>query len=167
MCGRFTQAYTRRELYELYRLTCPPANLEPRYNIAPTHHDRCGGAARDRPRSPIDALKPDPVMVEEDGQGSAVDFQRPRRDGRQQADVSHRLQARALPDPGKRLLRMAADAGRKAAILHQRGGRLPALDGRALGSMDRRRDGRTRAFVPRSSSLRPTRSPEPFMIVCR
>ena len=36
MCGRFTQAYTWRELYELYRLTCPPANIEPRYNIAPT-----------------------------------------------------------------------------------------------------------------------------------
>jgi putative SOS response-associated peptidase YedK len=36
MCGRFTQAYTWRELYELYRLTCPPVNIEPRYNIAPT-----------------------------------------------------------------------------------------------------------------------------------
>ena len=36
MCGRFTQAYTWRELCELYRLTCPPVNTEPRYNIAPT-----------------------------------------------------------------------------------------------------------------------------------
>jgi putative SOS response-associated peptidase YedK len=36
MCGRFTQAYTWRELYELYRLICPPVNIEPRYNIAPT-----------------------------------------------------------------------------------------------------------------------------------
>jgi hypothetical protein len=36
MCGRFTQAYAWRELYELYRLTCPPVNTEPRYNIAPT-----------------------------------------------------------------------------------------------------------------------------------
>ena len=27
---------TWRELYELYRLTCPPANIEPHYNIAPT-----------------------------------------------------------------------------------------------------------------------------------
>src|SRR5450830_734584 len=36
MCGRFTQAYTWRELYELYRLTCPPVNTQPRYNIAPT-----------------------------------------------------------------------------------------------------------------------------------
>jgi hypothetical protein len=35
MCGRFTQAYTWRELYELYRLTCPPVNTQPRYNIAP------------------------------------------------------------------------------------------------------------------------------------
>jgi putative SOS response-associated peptidase YedK len=36
MCGRFTQSYTWRELYELYRLTCQPVNVEPRYNIAPT-----------------------------------------------------------------------------------------------------------------------------------
>jgi len=36
MCGRFTQGYIWRELYELYRLTCPPQNIEPRYNIAPT-----------------------------------------------------------------------------------------------------------------------------------
>jgi putative SOS response-associated peptidase YedK len=36
MCGRFTQAYTWHELYELYRLTCPPVNTQPSYNIAPT-----------------------------------------------------------------------------------------------------------------------------------
>jgi SOS response associated peptidase (SRAP) len=34
--------------------------------------------------------------VEEHGEGSAVDFQRPRRDARQLADVSRRLQARLL-----------------------------------------------------------------------
>ena len=36
MCGRFTQSYTWRELYELYRLTCQPVNIAPRHNIAPT-----------------------------------------------------------------------------------------------------------------------------------
>jgi len=36
MCGRFTQAYTWRELVALYRLTQPAVNLQPRYNIAPT-----------------------------------------------------------------------------------------------------------------------------------
>jgi putative SOS response-associated peptidase YedK len=36
MCGRFTQKYTWRELVDLYRLTQPARNLEPRYNIAPT-----------------------------------------------------------------------------------------------------------------------------------
>jgi putative SOS response-associated peptidase YedK len=36
MCGRFTQKYTWRELVDLYRLTQPARNLEPRYNVAPT-----------------------------------------------------------------------------------------------------------------------------------
>jgi putative SOS response-associated peptidase YedK len=36
MCGRFTQAYTWRELVALYGLTQPAMNLQPRYNIAPT-----------------------------------------------------------------------------------------------------------------------------------
>jgi putative SOS response-associated peptidase YedK len=36
MCGRFTQAYTWRELVALYRLTQPAMNLQSRYNIAPT-----------------------------------------------------------------------------------------------------------------------------------
>ena len=33
MCGRFTQAYTWRELVTLYGLTQPAMNLQPRYNI--------------------------------------------------------------------------------------------------------------------------------------
>jgi putative SOS response-associated peptidase YedK len=36
MCGRFTQAYTWRELVTLYGLTQPALNLQPCYNIAPT-----------------------------------------------------------------------------------------------------------------------------------
>jgi putative SOS response-associated peptidase YedK len=36
MCGRFTRKYTWRELWELYHLTSPAANLEPRYNVCPT-----------------------------------------------------------------------------------------------------------------------------------
>jgi putative SOS response-associated peptidase YedK len=36
MCGRFTQAYTWRELVDLYRLTPPAVNLLASYNVCPT-----------------------------------------------------------------------------------------------------------------------------------
>jgi putative SOS response-associated peptidase YedK len=36
MCGRFTRKYTWREIWELYRLTSPASNLQPRYNVCPT-----------------------------------------------------------------------------------------------------------------------------------
>jgi putative SOS response-associated peptidase YedK len=36
MCGRFTRQYTWREIHDLYRLTLPASNLQPRYNICPT-----------------------------------------------------------------------------------------------------------------------------------
>jgi putative SOS response-associated peptidase YedK len=36
MCGRFTRRYTWREIHDLYRLTSPASNLQPRYNICPT-----------------------------------------------------------------------------------------------------------------------------------
>jgi putative SOS response-associated peptidase YedK len=71
MCGRFTYPYTWSEIHALYRLTTPPANLQPRYNICPTTPintvmDRDG---RNRP----DALGANPVVVEEEGEGDAGD----------------------------------------------------------------------------------------------
>ena len=36
MCGRFTQEIHWREIYELYRLTSPASNVQPRYNVCPT-----------------------------------------------------------------------------------------------------------------------------------
>jgi putative SOS response-associated peptidase YedK len=36
MCGRFTQLYSWPELVALYRLTMPPVNLQPSYNVCPT-----------------------------------------------------------------------------------------------------------------------------------
>ena len=36
MCGRFTYRYTWSEVHALYRLTTPPANLQPGYNICQT-----------------------------------------------------------------------------------------------------------------------------------
>ena len=36
MCGRFTQMYTWEQLVALYRLTMPPVNTQPSYNVCPT-----------------------------------------------------------------------------------------------------------------------------------
>jgi putative SOS response-associated peptidase YedK len=36
MCGRFTQSYTWEQLVRLYRLTMPPQNTQPSYNVCPT-----------------------------------------------------------------------------------------------------------------------------------
>jgi putative SOS response-associated peptidase YedK len=36
MCGRFTQAYSWREVHEALSLIGPALNLEPRYNVAPS-----------------------------------------------------------------------------------------------------------------------------------
>ena len=36
MCGRFTRSYTWAELAALYRLTTPPVNTQPSYNVCPT-----------------------------------------------------------------------------------------------------------------------------------
>lgn len=37
MCGRFTQIYTWQEVFEFYNLIGPARNLQPNYNVAPTH----------------------------------------------------------------------------------------------------------------------------------
>jgi putative SOS response-associated peptidase YedK len=36
MCGRFTRNYTWRQIWEMYQLTSPASNLQPRFNICPT-----------------------------------------------------------------------------------------------------------------------------------
>lgn len=36
MCGRYTHHYTWQEIHDLYDLTSPALNLQPRYNVAPT-----------------------------------------------------------------------------------------------------------------------------------
>lgn len=36
MCGRFTQSYTWEQLFALYQLGQPPANLRANWNVAPT-----------------------------------------------------------------------------------------------------------------------------------
>ena len=56
MCGRFTQQYSWPELVALYRLTMPPVNLQPSYNVCPT--------------DPVDVLLPQ--------EGGGLDFVRMR-----------------------------------------------------------------------------------------
>jgi putative SOS response-associated peptidase YedK len=36
MCGRFTRNYTWAQIYAMYRLTSPPANIQPNFNVCPT-----------------------------------------------------------------------------------------------------------------------------------
>jgi len=36
MCGRFTRNYTWQQIHDLYQLTQPALNLEPRFNVCPT-----------------------------------------------------------------------------------------------------------------------------------
>jgi putative SOS response-associated peptidase YedK len=56
MCGRFAQAYTWEQLVALYRLTMPPVNTQPSYNVCPTDQidlvmlDKDGGRAFTRAR---------------------------------------------------------------------------------------------------------------------
>ena len=57
------------------------------------------------------------MVVEEEGEGDACHVQRPRRDGSHQANVSRRVQAQALLDPGVGLLRVASHADMQAALL--------------------------------------------------
>ena len=59
-------------------------------------------------------------MVEKDRQGRALNLHRSRRDRCRQAEVPVGVQARPLHHPGVGLLRMEADAGRQAAVFHQR-----------------------------------------------
>jgi hypothetical protein len=67
MCGRFTQRYTWAELHALLDLIGPPRNLRPRHNIAPT--TTIDVVRSCEPRTCLDALGPDPSLVEEVREG--------------------------------------------------------------------------------------------------
>ena len=142
MCGRFTNRLTWREIVALYRLTVPAEperNLQARYNICPT--------------TTIDAV------IEREGKrelvpmrwglipswwkGSALNIQRPGRDGRREANVSLRVQAQSVSDPGLRLLRMEDNPNRQAALLLYGARRLAADHRRPMGRMEKYGDSRT------------------------
>jgi hypothetical protein len=78
-CGLHTvrihkSGYTWSESTALYRLTTPPADLEPRYNICPTTRINIVVREMGETRARPDAMGPDPVVVEE-GDGDAGDVQ--------------------------------------------------------------------------------------------
>jgi putative SOS response-associated peptidase YedK len=142
MCGRFTQSYTWRELVGLYRLNQPARNLRPRYNIAPT--------------TAIDVVR----------SGDSVPELVPMRWGvipgwwkKTAKEVPSTFNARAETVAQKPMFRSAFKGtrcivpasgyyewrtaeGGQAALFHQRGGWVGAVDRGPMGSMERPGDQR-------------------------
>jgi hypothetical protein len=123
MCGRFTLRTPARDLVEVFELLREP-ELSPRYNIAPTQNVaviRQDGKIR---QTVIDALGPGADLVE-GPQGRSAAYQCSLRDDRNQAFISHSVQAAALPDSGRRILRVAEEVRRKYedSALHSDGER--------------------------------------------
>jgi len=106
MCGRFTRHYTWEELFRLYHLSSTPANIQPSYNICPTDTvDTVRATEGKRELVPMRwGLIPWHWKKPLKEMNEALDLQRPRRDGRDQADVPQCLQAASMSDPSVRLL---------------------------------------------------------------
>ena len=90
MCGRFTQKFTWSELIELYRLTQPPQNLQPSYNVCPT--DPVSVIIPGETFPYADALAVDPEMVEEVAERTPSHLQCQSGVGCREADVSGGVQ---------------------------------------------------------------------------
>jgi putative SOS response-associated peptidase YedK len=130
MCGRFTRKYTWRELWDLYRLTSPASNLEPRYNVCPTTEiDTVIMRRGERVLAPtrwglVPAWWSKPLK-----ELRAATF-----NARIETVLSRRVPAGPLPHSRIRLLRMAKHVGRQAAALLHGARRLAAPDHRrAMG----------------------------------
>jgi putative SOS response-associated peptidase YedK len=105
MCGRFTNKLTWAEIVALYRLglQAPPRNLQPRFNICPadpvdvvTEQDGKRNYVRIR-WGLIPRWWSKPLKRSEDG-----DLQCASGNHRDEAVLSRRIQAHALPDLGVR-----------------------------------------------------------------
>ena len=151
MCGRFTVKATWAELVALYRLTmdAPPHNLRPRYNVCPTDPVDVVTAEDGKRDLVTDALGPHPALVEQNHQRREDgDVQRASRDDRDQAVLSRRVQAHALPHPNVGVLRMAKHARRKAALVFHGARWLTTSDScRSLGRVERSPDRRAAEVV--------------------
>src|SRR3974390_2173333 len=154
MCGRFTQAYTWRELVALHGLTQPAMTLQPRYNIAPT--------------ATIDVLIPrnsDQLELWQMRWGLVPQWWK-----KSLKELPSTFNARAETITGRPMFRDAfrerrciipawgyyeADADRQAALLHFRPRRLDTALCRIMGRMAR--PGKRRADQVVHDSPTPTR----------
>src|SRR5215813_8921380 len=120
MCGRFTQKYTWHEIRDLYELVGDARNLQAHYNIAPTDivevvRPAAEGTTELMPmrwglvpywwKKPLKQV-PSTFNARAETVISTPMF----RDA---------FQAPSVHCAGKRLLRVAQEAGRQAAVLHQ------------------------------------------------
>jgi putative SOS response-associated peptidase YedK len=132
MCGRFTNRLTWREIVALYRLTVPATperNLPARYNICPTTTIDTV-IERDAKREPVPmrwGLVPS--WWKKKAKETPATF-----NARAETVAEKPMfQARPMPDPGVRLLRVAWHADRQAALLLHGAGWLVADNRRDMG----------------------------------
>lgn len=132
MCGRFTQAYTWREIHDFLNIFRLPRNLRARYNIAPTM-DVDVVTAHDGGRTlNANALGSVPFMVEEHARRSPIVVQRAGGNRGGKANVPRSVHADPMRRSGVRLLRMESRR-RQAVLLHFGDRRLDSSYRRTVG----------------------------------
>ena len=118
MCGRFVQAEDARHYAEHFRVDVVKVDyIAPSYNVAPT--DRVFAVAEYDEERLLGTFKWGLLpWWAKDRKMAARNINAPNGDGRRAACLPRFLPGEALPDSGRRILRMAAPTEGKAAPLH-------------------------------------------------